>query len=688
MSLMRNYSKPPICRQMCSLWGESFIVKKLRCILITLAIIPVPSLLEAASLNADVTVPDYWMPAEPPGVQYKIDCSPDPGRRLLKAQETVRFTNATSEPIRTLALMCSADGSQIPEITGNGKPVVLLTGAGSNPVVFSLAESIAPAETVTLDVKFRLSIAAQQESPGKTTIVKWHPRLWCGYEMHGSYDVKLDVPDEYAVAASGLLDTNSGRYHAEAAPSFGLIIAEGHSVLKQRAGDVLVRCLYRPELRECAQLLIAAAVDVIDFYRQRFGFYPYKALTIIPGSDRPMGGYPVAPTIVAIHSMHRFDEKPRAYWQWIIAHEIGHQYWGEYVLEKDNPGWLWIGLGIYADREYSRARNLGSQRHREFIDAYTAGVRSGYDTTMNISQEQLSGIGFDFNSVVIHGKGYSVISALDCVLGRDVFDRIYRRCLKDFAGRRLGAREFQAVCEEETGRDLEWFFEQWMNSNRCLSYDITAKACEKQGDSYISRIRVERLGDLKMPVPLVARFAEGTSQQRMTDRLVDIGEYTFESSSPLESAQLDPQGVLALVAQPPSTSDQQLRSEIQKLPWLGAGERALQVFKRMKIGELSDSFSWLKLGLTLYDGKHYEEALEAFQLTEELEQPNSSARAFASVVWQGHINDLLGRRQEALEFYKKALSMPGDHEMRHDQYGIRLSRRWVRDRLERSFRRD
>jgi tetratricopeptide (TPR) repeat protein len=108
----------------------------------------------------------------------------------------------------------------------------------------------------------------------------------------------------------------------------------------------------------------------------------------------------------------------------------------------------------------------------------------------------------------------------------------------------------------------------------------------------------------------------------------------------------------------------------------------------MKMGELSDSRSWFKLGLTLYDGKHYEQAQEAFRLTAELEQPNLSARAFASVVWQGHINDLLGKREAALEFYNKALSMAGDHEMRHDQYGIRLNRRWVQGRLKRPFRRD
>jgi len=663
-------------------------LKKLKFISITLAIVCVPSILGGASLNAGATEPEYWMPAEPPKVQYKIDCSIDAEGGFLKGEEVIRFTNTTSRPIRTLAMMCSPRGNQSLEITGNGKPVALLTSVHSQPVVFSLAKAVAPAEAVTLNVRFTVSIPTQQESAGKATIVKWHPRLWCGYEMHGNYDVKFSLPDKYVVGTSGLLDSESGYYHAEAAQSFGLFIAAEHAVLEERAGEVLVRCLYRPKAKKCAKLLLTTAVDVINFYRERFGLYPHKVLTIVTGSDRSMGGYPVAPGIVAIHSMHRMDEKPETYWQWIIAHEIGHQYWGEYVLEKDNPGWLWIGLGIYADREYTGARNLGPKRHKEFLDRYIQGVRSGFDTTMNISQEKLSKIGFDFNSVVIHGKGFSVVSALDCFLGKDAFDKIYRRCLKDFAGRRLGVDEFRTVCEEETGRDLGWFFDQWVNSNRYLSYDIISKKSERQGDSYISRIKVECLGDLKMPVPVVAYFEDGTSQRRLTDRLADISEISFESRSQLKDARLDPEGALAFVPRPPSAGSEQLRSEVQNLPWLGAGQRAMKVFKRMKMGELSDSGSWFKLGLTLYDGKYYEEALEAFRLAEELEQQNSSVRAFASVVWQGHLHDLLGQRQEALQCYNKALKMASDYEMRHDQYGIKVNRQWIRKRLEEPFERD
>ncbi len=102
-------------------------MKKLKLISIALAIISASSIPGGTSLNAGADEPGYWMPAEPPKVQYEIDCSVDPQAGLLKGEEVIRFTNTTSRPIRTLAMMCSAHGSQSLEIIGlYGKAIFFL----------------------------------------------------------------------------------------------------------------------------------------------------------------------------------------------------------------------------------------------------------------------------------------------------------------------------------------------------------------------------------------------------------------------------------------------------------------------------------------------------------------------------------------------------------------------------------
>jgi len=274
-----------------------------------------------------------------------------------------------------------------------------------------------------------------------------------------------------------------------------------------------------------------------------------------------MGGYPMATSIVVIHGQEKKADASDLHWKWITAHEIGHQYFGEYVLEKDFPGWLWIGLGIYADREYALAKGWGMRRHSRFIETYLKGHQEGHDTTVAVSSEAYGKIDFDFNNVVIHGKGYAIISALNCVLGRKTFDRIVGRCLAEYVGRRLGAREFQQICEKVSGQDLGWFFDQWVRSNRFLSYEITSRKCREEKGRYVTEITVTCRGTLKMPVPVEAVFTDGTREVRFTDRLSDPCVVAFESDAPLEKARLDPRQELALVKEPPPAAPEEEQRE-------------------------------------------------------------------------------------------------------------------------------
>jgi len=106
------------------------------------------------------------------------------------------------------------------------------------------------------------------------------------------------------------------------------------------------------------------------------------------------------------------------------------------------------------------------------MERYIEGVKQGLDTTIERSLEQLTTIDFDFNNIVIHGKGFAVISVLEVVLGRDKFLKVTKRVLSEFKGRRLKISEFQEICEEESGEDLDWLFTQWLRTNGYLSYNV------------------------------------------------------------------------------------------------------------------------------------------------------------------------------------------------------------------------
>lgn len=632
---------------------------------------------------------NFWTPSSPPGSTYTIRCRVDTSQGMLAGSETIRLTNPTTRSMYRLALDWSENSRQTVAISVSGTPISLLSDSAQStstpPIMFDLPEPLAGGKSVDLTIAFSEALP-QLAGQANVLLTTWYPRLWWGVKTQDDFDVNLDVPSTYALATSGRYDPSTRSFHAEHVVTFGLFLGKGMMAAEAMAGDVLVRCVYSPPAESCAQLILQTAVDAINYYRGRWGMYPYKSLSIVPGYDRPVGGYNAATSISVIHGEEHMAEKPKIHWQWITAHEIGHMYWGEYVMEKDSPGWLWIGLGIYGDREYIRSRGLSPQMHRELMARYVKGVRDHVNTTVAITPDQWYDLDFDFNNIVTHGKGFSIISALANYLGKRTFDRIYVRCLKEFGGRRLGAAEFQSVCEAESGEDLNWFFDAWVRSNQYLAYQVKSQECVQEGDAYRSTIVVERVGTMKMPVPVVSSFGDGTTQQVFTERQSDENILHLVSKAPLRMVQIDPDSDLAMVVPPPELTSPELMKRISRLPWSGAGKEALEVFTKAEELKPKDEETWFKLGMILYDGGYYEQALDAFTRTAVISGDSSLTR-FGALVWQGHVLDILGKRDEAIRQYRSALLISEGQEMHHGQYNMVINRAWVEERLKNPFRR-
>ncbi len=104
--------------------------------------------------------------------------------------------------------------------------------------------------------------------------------------------------------------------------------------------------------------------------------------------------------------------------------------------------------------------------------------------------------------------------------------------------------------------------------------------------------------------------------------------------------------------------------------------------------EQAEQFSdRLKVGLALYDVARYEEAYYVFG---QLEQTGHDERNVAWValgmIWQGHMLDLMERREEAISLYQKVVEMNANDRWQHGQFGLsyQLSP-WAAERLESPF---
>ena len=631
----------------------------------------------------------FFTPAEPPQSHYKIEARIDLEKALVEGKETVVFKNKSSIPISILAFDWAIKDGRTIELEMDGRPLVLLnskkTPPFSSPLLYELPKPVRPRAKVKIDIKFS-SADFMRAKADEIKFVNWYPRLWWDdLPVHDSFEVKIEGTAGYAVAASGLLDKKSGYYQNNGVKTFGLFLGKDLKTETREVEGVLITSLFTERGRQCAQLCLETAADVVKFYKGWLGFYPLKFLSIVPGDAIPMGGYPFASGIVVIHGQEQFDKRPPIFWKWITAHEIGHQYWGEYVMDDDTPSWLWIGMGIYADREYMLNANLGLEVHSGLISRYLNGLRNHHDTTADIPPAQLKKIKFDFNNIVIHGKGFSIISALDSVLGKETFVKIYKKCLRDYGDKRLGYKEFKEVCEKKSGQNLSWFFEQWVRSNRYLCYQIVSQESIQEGERYVSTVRVESTGSMEMPIEVKAVFEDGTSEIKFTERLLKINSLRFESKSKLKEVILDPDKKLARVEAPIPLGTEELAEKIQQMPWSGSAEAALDSYKKAIDLKIADVSLWFRLGLLLFGSGCDQESFAAFKKVIEL-KPTATTH-FATLVWMGHLKDLEGRRDEALKLYNEALKHDSGDAMRHDQWGLQINKAWVEERLKAPFRR-
>jgi len=122
----------------------------------------------------------------------------------------------------------------------------------------------------------------------------------------------------------------------------------------------------------------------------------------------------------------------------------------------------------------------------------------------------------------------------------------------------------------------------------------------------------------------------------------------------------------------------------QLLQTYGYGPKASQEiadrYSEAWFKQISNPSGLIRLGMALYDVGRYSEALTVFR-----EMEKSEAYKGVGFVWQGHMLDLLGRREEALAAYKQVAGR--DLHVRHDNYGIQLTKEYIQERIEKPFMR-
>ncbi|HEU0298629.1 MAG TPA: M1 family aminopeptidase, partial [Longimicrobium sp.] len=142
-------------------------------------------------------------------------------------------------------------------------------------------------------------------------------------------------------------------------------------------------------------------------------------------------------------------------------------------------------------------------------------------------------------SAMTYTKASAVFRMLREMVGHDAFRRILHTFYARHRLRHVTGADFQAVAEEVSGRDLDWFFAQWIQRTDRLDYGIASATTRQAGGRWRTRVEVVRAGEAWMPVVLRVGDLTRTLDSRERRQTVEI----VTGARPSEAV-LDPEWVL------------------------------------------------------------------------------------------------------------------------------------------------
>jgi hypothetical protein len=459
----------------------------------------------------------------------------------------------------------------------------------STVAALPLAAPLPPGGTVTLvmDWDARLStLPRRQGPPGRHhDFAQWYPRIavydhtgWAHHPLlpqgefygeFGSYDVTLDLAEDQVIGATGVAVEGDPGYRERvvgpAEPARAAAVPLGHLRGEPGSGRKRVRfvadtvhhfawsvdprfvhefvlrtviddagdsrrapgihVLYLPEDRDWVQVAARRTWEALTWMESMFGPYPWPQLTNL---HRLEPGGTEFPMLVMNGSAS----------EGLIVHEVVHQ-WLHGILANNEwrEGWLDEGFTSFMTNWWFEERgNPG---------VWTATMQGLERLERADSIEVIDQPGPAFSSPRMYGAmTYSRASAVFRMLRELVGEETFRATLRAFHERHrlshVTGRDFERVVGEVSGRDLGWFFDQWLRTTSRLDYGIAAATTRRvSGGRWETTVRVTWQGEAWMPVVLRVGTAE---------RLLDTRERTqtvrVTTAERPEEVVLDPEWVL------------------------------------------------------------------------------------------------------------------------------------------------
>jgi hypothetical protein len=451
----------------------------------------------------------------------------------------------------------------------------------------TLPEPLLPGDSIFVELSFRENIGRQIGRSGYRgehyDIAQWYPKVVVYdeqgfhpdkfgmgefYGEFGTFDVHIDVPANYVVAATGALvggdpgwrsggarpDAGETRgqdskeyktvsFHAERVHDFAWSADPTFVVQDSTWNNIEVRSIYRRRNSAAwKDSTLAHAIRALAYLSDAVGPYPYQQLTIV---DALLSGGMEYPMLVMDGEA---DEG-------LVVHETAHMYfYGALGNDEAAEAWLDEGFAVFMAAHYLQDRYgpWGSKAkwglYRRMTPQYTmaeAARRQTFELQRLHYAERVATRADDFvNSydANVYTKASLVLDALRYVVGKDVFAKILNEYYSRYRFQHVNEERFRQVCEDVSGYDLGWFFSEWLHTTKSCDYklDRIVKTKHAADGGYTADATIRRLGEIVMPLKLTFRFKDGATETFSLNGRLRTIEKSFELDRKPVAASLNP----------------------------------------------------------------------------------------------------------------------------------------------------
>ncbi|MBN9336978.1 MAG: M1 family peptidase [Chryseobacterium sp.] len=354
------------------------------------------------------------------------------------------------------------------------------------------------------DAKGLYFINAQGKDPDKPTQIwtqgetesssAWFPTIDKSNQKT-TQEIYMTVPDKYVTLSNGILKDSqkeSGNMRTDhwvmdkrhSTYLFFMGVGE-YAIVKDKWRNITVDYYIEKEYEPYAKQIYGNTPEMIEFFSKKLGYdYPWAKYAQISGRDYVSGA--MENTTATLHGSDILQKPGQLIdenkWEDTIAHELFHHWFGDLVTAES-----WSNLTVnesfanyseYLWNEYKYGKDQADYHQMEDVNHYIHNPGDFKKDLVRFNYASREDV-FD---LVTYQKGGGILHMLRNYLGDDAFFAGMNDYLKTYEYQNAEAHQLRLSFEKVSGKDLNWFFNQWYfgSGHPKLTYTSTFEPVKKQ----------------------------------------------------------------------------------------------------------------------------------------------------------------------------------------------------------------